>query len=169
MGEKFTKMKPIDKKEVARLTQELDSLQQQRSEYMAGLEPISKALRETESKLAAALSAFEVNEHVIWRDGSKEKKAIIAKIEYDYGKPRYYVYVLKKDNTPGIRLFRVWGSWRHNDVLRPDPGASSPDNNIPASPLGGSGVVQDVGDSGACARVSTPGMKRTSNPPVGWR
>lgn len=151
MGKKFTEMKPIDSKEVARLTQELDALQQQRSEYMAGLTPINDSIRKTEFALAAALAAFEINEHVIWRDGSVEKRAIIGQINYSYGRPEYYVYVLKKDGTPGVRLHRIWGALRHNDVLRPDPAATPADNNLQAATVARGTVVQDVGGTSVCS------------------
>lgn len=145
-------MKPIDSKEVARLTQQLDALQQQRSEYLKGLEPISKTLRETENALAVALSKFELNDNVIWRDGNKEKRAIIGVINYSYGRPTYYVYVLRKDGTPGTRLRRVYMGWdEKSSVLRPDPGAAPASGSVPAATVGASGVVQNLGGSGVCS------------------
>lgn len=146
-------MKPIDSKEVARLTQQLDALQQQRSEYMAGLTPISEGIRKTEFLLAAAISPFEVNEAVIWLDGRTERRAIIGSIKYSYGRPEYYVHVLKKDGQPGIRLYRVWGNFRNDgqQVLRPDPGAAPASNSVPAATVGASGVVQNLGGTSVCS------------------
>lgn len=146
-------MKPIDSKEVARLTQQLDALQQQRLEYMAGLTPISEGIRKTEFLLAAAISPFEVNEAVIWLDGRTERRAIIGQIRYSYGKPEYYVYVRRKDGTPGVRLMRVWHTYRNDgqQVLRPDPGATPASDSVPAATVGASGVVQNLGGSGLCS------------------
>jgi hypothetical protein len=124
-------MKPINDAEVARLTAELERVSQMRSEYLAGDAPLADAVRVAKQNLVNAMATFEVGDPVIWIDGKKEHKAVITDIRYDYGKPEYFVKVLKQDGTPGARERRVYFTGV-DKVLRLDE----------------SRVVSDVGGAG---------------------